>query len=333
MLAIALLGSGCQSSLEWLGMKLIFDPARWPADRIVESPYGEEDPTRQRFALYLPEAATAARGRGEGWPTLVFVHGGGWTEGSIDLETAGQPIYGNIGGFYAGRGYGVALVEYRLQEEPAEDGSFSAPAHERIGWRDQVRDVAHGVAAVRREVARHGGDPDLLVLSGHSAGAQLASYVSVVPWPGEEVADLGRPAGVVAISGAGYDLADPTTYELGADPRYYEARFRGDAPPEGDWQERASAIRFLDTDDPPFLVFYAGREYPSLQHQARLLDEALRQAGISTRLSVVPRQGHRRIVVTFSQGDHPMTRETLAFLDEVTSVEPARPATVSTANR
>ena len=153
LLAIALLGSGCQSSLEWLGMKLIFDPARWPADRIVKSPYGEEDPTRQRFALCLPEAATAARGRGEGWPTLVFVHGGGWTEGSIDLETGGQPIYGNIGGFYAGRGYGVALVEYRLQEEPtqeeptqeepaeeepADDGSFSAPADEQIGWRDQV---------------------------------------------------------------------------------------------------------------------------------------------------------------------------------------------------
>ena len=87
LLAAALALGGCRSSLEWVGMKLLFVPAPWPEEQVVAVTYGDDDPERQRFDLYLPDDTHAA-----GWATLVFVHGGGWTEGSIDLEAGGEEL-------------------------------------------------------------------------------------------------------------------------------------------------------------------------------------------------------------------------------------------------
>ena len=186
-----------------------------------------------------------------------------------------------------------------------------------MDWRDQVRDVARAVASIRREVDRRGGDPAALFVAGHSAGAQLAAFTAVADWPLREAEDAGSLCGVVAVSGAGYDLADARTYELDADPRFYAARFRSpDAEPEVDWQGPASVTHHLDPSDPPFLVFFATLEYSSLKHQAKLLHERLQEAEIPSKLVEVPRQGHRQIVATLSQARHPMVQEVIRFVEE-----------------
>ena len=108
LLFLALGLAGC-SAFEWVGMRLVFDEETLPKHRVVEDlAYVAEDahPERHRFNLYLPE--------GEDWPTLIFVHGGGWTEGHKDLRAGGFQIYGNIGAVYAQRGIGVATINYRL---------------------------------------------------------------------------------------------------------------------------------------------------------------------------------------------------------------------------
>ena len=285
---LLLLTSGC-ATLQWVGLRLFFNEQSVPDDRILrEIPYagGEaSNPQKQVFDLFLPE--------GDDWPTLIFVHGGGWMEGDKDLEAGGYAIYGNIGAYYAQQGLGVAILNYRLQPE--------------VSWREQVEDVTRAVARVREEVGRRGGDPDRLFLSGHSAGGQLASYVAVR-------GDAGPFCGVVAVSGAGYDLEDETTYELGAERAYYLRRFGTNEERDDAFDEGAAVVEHLDASDPPFLVFYAEREYESLQHQAKLLHERLQDAGVESELLSVPRQGHNRIVVTFSQEDHPMTGQVMDFI-------------------
>jgi pimeloyl-ACP methyl ester carboxylesterase len=86
-------------------------------------------------------------------------------------------------------------------------------------------DVAHAVAWVRSHIGEHGGDPNSVFLMGHSAGAQLASYVAL---DGETAArfGVGTLCGLIPASGAGFDLADDETYALGATRSYYERRFR-----------------------------------------------------------------------------------------------------------
>ncbi|HEU0075769.1 MAG TPA: alpha/beta hydrolase fold domain-containing protein [Dehalococcoidia bacterium] len=92
---------------------------------------------KHRLDLFLPV--------GEGWPLLLFFHGGGWTAGNKAMVVAGADVYGNIGRFLASSGIGAAVVSYRLQ-----------PA---VTWREQVADVAAAVAWVHDHAASYGGDP------------------------------------------------------------------------------------------------------------------------------------------------------------------------------
>ncbi|MEO1083222.1 MAG: alpha/beta hydrolase, partial [Acidobacteriota bacterium] len=205
---ILFFSTGC-AAFERLGMRVLFDPTAWPEDRVLEDiAYvdGTED-AKQRLDLFLPAP------KADPWPTLIFVHGGSWRQGDKDLAVGGREVYGNIGRFYASKGLGVAVISYRLQPG--------------VTWRDQVDDVASSVRRVAQLAGEHGGDPDSLFLSGHSAGAQLASFTAVAEGP-LDGAERRRICGVVAISGAGYDLDDEGTYRLGADPAFYEKTFRLD---------------------------------------------------------------------------------------------------------
>jgi len=92
-----------------------------------------------------------------------------------------------------------------------------------------VADVAAAVAWAHAHAADYGGDPGALFLAGHSAGAQLAAYVALAPAPlGEHGLSPSVLCGVIPVSGAGYDLEDARTYELGTDLGFYESRFRAD---------------------------------------------------------------------------------------------------------
>jgi acetyl esterase/lipase len=290
-------------------MKLIFEEQTVPEDRLLrEIPYAEGEgtnPEKQVFDFYLPE--------GNGWPTLIFVHGGSWVRGDKDLEAGGYKVYGNIGAYYAGQGLGVANVNYRLQPE--------------ADWSGQVEDVARAVVRIREEVKRLGGDPDRLFLSGHSAGAYLAAQAAVADWPYESFGGRVPLCGVVTVSGAGYDLDDQKTYDLGAKRPIYLNRFGAEGEP-GVFAKGASVVEHLDPSDPPFLVFFAEREYKSLRHQARIFYRSLQDAGVKSELLSVPGQGHRRIVLTLSQEDHAMTGQVLDFIrrrsEDCSTARPAR---------
>lgn len=283
---------GCTGAVRWLGIRLFYDAVPPSGLRVVSDlPYrdGSADP-KHRLDLFLPA--------GEGFPILVFVHGGGWTAGDRGYQVAGADVYGNIGRFVASRGIGAAVVSYRLQ-----------PA---VTWREQVSDVAAAVAWVHAHARDHGGDPAALFLSGHSAGAQLSAYVALAPAP---LAEHGLApsvlCGVIPVSGAGYDLADARTYELGADFDYYEARFRAGDP---DWQRTASAMSYLSPAAPPFLLIHGSREWKSLAHQNRLLDKALRDAGVASRLVVVAGQYHSRMVLALSKPGTEPSAEIVGFV-------------------
>lgn len=245
----------------------------------------------QRLDLYLP--------RGRDWPTLIFVHGGSFEQGDKDLEIAGLDIYGNVGRFYAARGLAVALVGYRLQPE--------------VSWPEQVDDVAAALAWVVRNVPRRGGS-GRVYLSGHSAGAWLAGRVAL----DEAVLarhDLepGRIAGVITVSGSGFDLTDRRTWELYPREDWWAERFRRpDA--ERPWQEEASLVPLVDERAPPFLLLHADRELPALERQNRLFQQALRGAGVPSELIPLHHGSHRRIVLAMSRADREVTEHILAFV-------------------
>ncbi len=100
-----------------------------------------------RARLYLPAAARRL-------PVIVFVHGGGWTFGSIDTHD------GTMRNLALASGCAVFGFDYRL----APEHPFPAP----------LDDTCAAVEFVRRGGLGDAVDPARLALAGDSAGATLA---------------------------------------------------------------------------------------------------------------------------------------------------------------
>lgn len=144
--------------------------------------YGPDE--RHRLDLFAREGLANA-------PVLVFVHGGGFVMGDKHVE--GSPFYSNVGAFAARQGWVGVTITYRL-----------APAHK---FPAGAEDLALVVQWLRDNVARYGGDPAKIVLSGQSAGAaHVASYVAHKRF---HVAPSGGIAGAVMMSGI-YDTLNTT---------------------------------------------------------------------------------------------------------------------------
>lgn len=291
---IGLVTSGCETIRAGLAFERAA-PGGGPVH--LDLPYrtdADADPDKHRLDLFLPAAEPA------GWPTLVFVHGGGWTSGDRATSILGIDPYRNIGRFYAARGYGVVVPSYRLQFD--------------VGWREQVEDVAKAIAFARREVAKHGGDPNGIHLAGHSAGAWLAARVGFDDAAlAAEGLDRDFVCGLLLVSGAGYDPEDQGTYDLGASPAYFERRFTNGGE---DWAEVASVRRAVSPGAPPALVMNAGGEPPTFRRQADLLFESLSAVAPDSTRFEAPGLDHQRIVIAMSGADNPVSDATLGFLRE-----------------
>ncbi len=300
--------AGCQT-IKGIGLSFVYDRADLPGENVrMNLAYvdGTQD-DKQRLNFFLPLADSV---RGTAWPTVVFVHGGGWNEGDRNFEFGGEDLYNNVGRFLAGRGIGASVVSYRL-----------LPG---VTLSDQIADVARAAAFTRQLAADAGGDPNALILMGHSAGAHLATYVAL-DTPARQAAGLPSQSvcGVIPVSGAALDLTDRRSFEIAEDFDYYGSRFGprgvsyGELPPDGPpsaWQADASVLPLVDSNAPPFLVMHAGGDYPALIRQAELLVAALREADVSTEYVVVPGKSHSRIIPTLSRDDQAAGPAMLRFI-------------------
>jgi arylformamidase len=247
--------------------------------------YGTEP--AQRLDLEVPAGKDPA-------PLLVFVHGGGWTQGDKTFHTPHPD-------FFLSRGWAWASVNHRLS--PA----VKHPAH--------VQDVARAVGWLYRNARARGLDAQRFVLSGFSAGAHLvALLVSDPRYLEAEGVPLSAVRGVVLLDGAGYDVPRHAVHS----PRL-RAMFRTAFGEPGPAWEDASPVTHLRQRRavPPFLVFYTG-EGPRAGQQARLLTRALTNAGGHAELFPAPGKNHVQLSVDLgcSATDGP-TAHTLAFLERV----------------
>ena len=288
--------AGCAGTLNAVDAGLAYERAEHPVGltrlNLAYRSDSEDDPEKHKLDFFLPDNAEP------GWPTLVFVHGGGWTSGDRATRVLGVEPYRNIGRFYAARGYGVVVPSYRLQPDAT--------------WQDQVDDVAAAIAFAREEIARRGGDPNAIHLSGHSAGAWLAAWVGLED-SALEARGIDRSVlcSLVLVSGAGYDPEDDETYALGASRLYFEKRF---STGDDNWAEQTSIRRHLDPSSPPALVMNAKGEAVTFERQANLLFGALSEAAPNSERLSVPGLNHQSIVISMSAEGNPVSDATLSFL-------------------
>lgn len=183
--------------------------------------YGDD--IRQKLDIYSPLDASSEQQK----PVILFVHGGTWQRGDKN-----QYLF--VGESFTQAGYVVAVMNYRL-----------APQHV---YPDYVQDVVLAVRYLSEHVQQYGGDPQQLVLLGHSAGAfnvvaaaNDAQFLDSVNVPVSQI------KAVVGIAG-------PYSFVIQEHPDSIPA-FAEDASPDA-----VMADRRVRADAPPHLLMIASTD-------------------------------------------------------------------------
>ena len=214
-------------------------------------------------------------------PAIIFVHGGSWSGGS-------KKDFGQAATIFAQQGYIGICVGYRL----AKGGTNRYPA--------QIDDVQRAVRWVRAHAAEYGIDPDKIGALGGSAGGHLVALLGTMDTRDNSDAALASYSSRVQCV---VDLFGPTDFTLALDAPVVvtpdEAKalktlenFLGPLPEaKADYLE-ASPVTHVDKKSSPFLIFHGGKDAVVPASQSQILDAALREAGIESKLTIFPDQGH-----------------------------------------
>lgn len=250
---------------------------------------GREVTDRLRADTYRRESVDDA-------PIVVFVYGGAWETGArgqfarwaLDAAAGGRPASRRTELDDASEGFLGVEIEYRLGDE----ATFPA----------QIRDVRTGLAWVRAEAERLGGDPDRVAVVGHSAGAHLALLAALAPtdaFGGEYETDPAVHA-AVGVSGP---------YDLRGDESLPVRRLLGGREVEvPDRYVTASPVTHVSAAAPPALLLHGADDEVVPAASSEALAEALDAAGAPVELRVEPGADH---VYLHSSYWYPELRETV----------------------
>ncbi len=241
-------------------------------DRITGGSQGAElkatistgDHPQQKLLVWAHETQPASEGKR---PVLVFVHGGSWR--------SGDPVdYGFIGRAFVPKGFVVVLAGYRL----GADGAYPA----------MLQDTAAAIGWTHREIERYGGDPDRIVIAGHSAGAyNVVTAALQQRWLDQEGVAPDAIAGVVGLSGP-YDF-------FPFDSESTIAAF-GNAP-DG---EATQPINHVRGDGPQMLLVHGEDDTLVYPRNTRVLSARLKDAGAHALPVYLRDADHNRPLITLA---------------------------------
>jgi acetyl esterase/lipase len=240
----------------------------------------DADPFKHKLDLYLPKGQ-------KDYPVLFFVHGGSWRNGD-------RKRYEKLGPVFAQNGIGTVIISYRLT--PA----VQHPAHE--------QDVARAFAWTVRNIGKHGGRADQIVVCGHSAGGHLVALLATdESYLKAEKLTLADVKGVVAISGV-YQV---TPFGV------MKAAF-GDDP---EVCKKASPLQYVKEGLPPFLLLYADSDFISLPTQAEQMGKALKDCNDEAETLKMADRSHISIIRGVADEDDPTTQAILGFFARHTGLK------------
>ncbi|WP_193103624.1 alpha/beta hydrolase [Brachybacterium sp. FME24] len=253
-------------------------------DREVPGPHGPV-PVR----VYTPHAAA-----GGARPCLVWLHGGGFRHGDLDMPEGHHVARG-----VAGRADAVVVsVDYRLCADPsalADDPAGGVPEGPgRVHAPIPLDDVCAAVTWARENATTLGIDPARVAIGGASAGGNLAAAASL------RLADEGTPPAASLLM---YLVAHPLCPEATAE----EADALAEVPsllrfsPEGMRAMSENYIGRALEDAVPYefpglasteqlavlpRTYIEADEYDDLRVSARRYSEQLREAGVEVEFAV-----------------------------------------------
>lgn len=200
-------------------------------------------------------------------PVLLFAHGGSWRNGD-------PADYGFVGRAFVPEGFVVVLAGYRL----GPDGKYPA----------MLEDTASAIAWTKQEISAYGGDPDRIIVAGHSAGAYNVVMVALEEqWLGRRGLSTVDIAGVVGLSGP-YDFVP-------LDSESTIASFGHVADPQ-----KTQPAEYVTGAAPPMLFIHGEEDTLVRPRNSRFLAQELEQAGASAQTIFRPEMDHNQPLISLA---------------------------------
>jgi acetyl esterase/lipase len=163
-----------------------------------------------------------------------------------------------------------------------------------------TREVAAAIGWTLENAGRYGGDPQRVVVAGHSSGGHLVSLAVTNP-RFLEAHDHTRDelCGALYISG-GYDLHAQYAYEQTKDGGGDTELMRTMVGVAGGIENfsAASPINYVRRGLPPTLILHGDEDQTIPVEMARAFHQALQEAGSPNELKVYPGRGHSELLFT-----------------------------------
>lgn len=218
-----------------------------------------------KLDLYRPATKPSAP-----MPLVIWVHGGGWRNGS----KANCPA-----AWLATQGYAVASLDFRL-----------LPEHP---WPAQIEDPIAALRWLRRESGKYGYDASRSAAMGGSSGGHVVALWGTLSLPAEDkvkaVVDLygptdllTMPPNVLSEKRTRADLAKANGALL----------LGGIVMDQPDKAKAVSALHQVSKDDVPFLILHGTADPGVPVDQSERLHAALKAAGVESTLKLLPGAGH-----------------------------------------
>jgi acetyl esterase/lipase len=248
---------------------------------------------RHKLDLYRPEKSNEAR------PLVVWIHGGGWRNGS-KTNCPAVPL--------VNRGFVVASINYRLS------GHAVFPA--------QINDCKAAIRWLRANAETYRINGDHIGVWGSSAGGHLVALLGTSGDVDDLEGDFGHADQSSRVQ-AVCDWFGPTdlllmneqagdrgTIDHDAADSPESKLLGGPLQENADKAKRAGPITYVTSDDPPFLIVHGNQDPLVHWQQSQMLADSLKDSGCDVTLTIVPGAGHGRF------RDPEITEASLRFFEK-----------------
>jgi len=205
-------------------------------------------------------------------PTLIYIHGGGWTGGTKEASAIGITSYLEMG-------LNVVNVEYRLARVAP------APA--------AVEDCRCALRWVIQHAKEYAIDVNRLVVSGGSAGGHLALTTGMLPASAGLDRQCPGPDNLkVAAIVNWYGISDVNELLDGPNMKAYAVAWLGSTADRDQIARRVSPLTYVRAGLPPVLTIHGDADPTVPYTQSVRLHKALTDAGVPNELMTVPGGRH-----------------------------------------
>ena len=230
----------------------------------------------ENLDAFIPEGA-------KDLPIMVFIHGGGWTEGTNQYFEAPAATFVKANAIY------VAINMTNIP--PNTVPGMTQQCREAIKW-------------VWKNAAMLGGDPNKLYVSGHSSGGHLTNMMLTTQW-----VDHGLPANVLKGGLVMSGWTDLYPASLSDRQKYLKLDKKQIA--------EYSPINRLDKVRVPIIISWGALESPYMQQQSAAWAKKLQSVGRLAGVYRVAGATHYEMPDQLSSSDTLLAKATLAMMDLV----------------